>query len=497
MASVKRQALFFSLLALILCAFMPSDQSIWIDEAQTYVYASQPSLSAWWQKLRTDVFSEPLMPLGMLSAWASGQVFGLSEWQMRLPNVIWMWIAVTAFTFLGRFWQVPWAPLFLAVQPFVWFYANEARPYSMQIACSSVIAISMVRLIEKRSFSPGRTAAILIAANILVATSLFGVLTAAPAVLTTIYLCWRQRWMVSRAVVASAICSLGWWLACGAYYLSVLARGAKGAKLWEVGWLNIGFAFYELFGFAGLGPGRNDLRTFARSMASPGDLASILPYALPIALLAALYFTIILAGRRPVLQSQYRQEGYAIAGVALAAVLSTFGLAMLAHFPFWGRHLAPSFPFVALLLVLLLKSLKMHGRWGWEKAATPLLGLALLSSSLLLRFHPRHAKDDYRSAADAARSALQAGQRVLWSADPQSARYYGVPISQGIWQPNTAIHFLHPRTDDLTAIPRPDVIVTTKPDIYDRHGTIAAFIHDHQFHPSKQFQAITIWAPQQ
>ena len=131
----------FAIVAFILCLFMPSAQSLWIDEAQTWHYASAPTVGALFSELNTTHTSEGLMPLGMLVPWAGIRIFGEGEWQLRALNILWAAVAVGAFLVLGRRWRVPWAPLFMAVQPFLWYYADEARPYALQIAASAWLLV--------------------------------------------------------------------------------------------------------------------------------------------------------------------------------------------------------------------------------------------------------------------------------------------------------------------------------------------------------------------
>src|SRR5436190_20662327 len=110
----------FLAIALILCCFMPTTQSLWVDEAQTWRLASLPSVGALFSNLWSTHASEGLMPLGMFVAWLASRLSGMSEWQLRSVNIVWAAMAVIAFFNLGRRWRVPWAPLFLAIQPFLW-----------------------------------------------------------------------------------------------------------------------------------------------------------------------------------------------------------------------------------------------------------------------------------------------------------------------------------------------------------------------------------------
>ena len=77
------------------------------------------------------------MPLAMFFAWVTAQTLGTQEWQLRAINVLWNGLALLGMYRAGKRLQLPWLPLLLAIQPYFWFYSNEARPYSLQIACGA------------------------------------------------------------------------------------------------------------------------------------------------------------------------------------------------------------------------------------------------------------------------------------------------------------------------------------------------------------------------
>ncbi|HTV63743.1 MAG TPA: hypothetical protein VMH30_14370, partial [Verrucomicrobiae bacterium] len=110
--------------------------------------------------------------------------------------------------------------------------------------------------------------------------------------------------------------------------------------------------------------------------------------------------------------------------------------------------------------------------------------LALLSC-LEYRFAERHAKDDYRSAAAVAKMALKEGQTVWWDADPNGASYYGVPLSSpsatsGRSAPE-AVQISGASSALLEALPRPDFIIASKPDLFDPDGRIERYIESNHY----------------
>ena len=131
--------LLFLWAALALVPLMPSSDSIWVDEAQTWRYARHATFADWRAEMASDRFSESQMPLGMFSAWVGARFLGTSEWAMRAPNMLWAAGSILIFAALGRALCQPFLPLLLAVQPYLWFYTNEARPYALQIFSGAVL----------------------------------------------------------------------------------------------------------------------------------------------------------------------------------------------------------------------------------------------------------------------------------------------------------------------------------------------------------------------
>jgi hypothetical protein len=117
--------------------FMVGSDSLWIDEGQILPLTRQSSFSDWMAALLANQKSEAQMPLSMFVAWVAGKVLGESEWQIRSLNALWVALAGTAVGRLGQVLRLPiLLPLFL-VQPFLWYYANEARPYALLICISA------------------------------------------------------------------------------------------------------------------------------------------------------------------------------------------------------------------------------------------------------------------------------------------------------------------------------------------------------------------------
>lgn len=265
----------------------------------------------------------------------------------------------------------------------------------------------------------------------------------------------------TRAVLAAGLVLLG---ALGLYYLWTMARGAGGAKAWELGVYNAAFALYELGGFSGWGPGRVDMREAAR--AGHGQLVAAFLAFLP-GLLFWLFCVVAawMGGMR--LAPGERRRWFAWSACLALGVAGLCVLAAVAGFPFWGRHLSGLLPLVVVVLA--------WGWRGWGGGRRRLIigaGLAALTlASVQIRWAARHQKEDSRAAAGAARSALDRGETVWWSADAECARYYRLPLGSEARHARPVISL---SAGELDQLPGPDLILLTKPDLFDARGALRA-----------------------
>ena len=131
-----RPALFL-LVSVLMLPLMITNESLWIDEGSTALFATQPDLGSWWAYFTTNRSTDAQMPLSTFTAWMAEKVIGSQEWQLRAVNLVWGLCALLGITFVGRRLALPWLPLFLAIQPYFWFYMNEARPFILQLAAAS------------------------------------------------------------------------------------------------------------------------------------------------------------------------------------------------------------------------------------------------------------------------------------------------------------------------------------------------------------------------
>jgi hypothetical protein len=480
--------------------------SLWIDEAHSALKAVQPTLAACWQTLLSDKGSDLQMPLYMLWLWAWEKIAGHTEWALRAANIPWfaaanaaLWLALTTrshpersgakrnevegshdpsaseesasevacevpplrcasvrMTRLFAFWAIALALL----SPFLWSYLNEARPYVMQYAgaCFTVaVLIGWLGLAENEM--PRAGSCWLFAAGLLVlaGSSALGMAWAGAALLCA-FVALRGRLFAAPLLppLLLGVCGLGTLLV---YYVWSEKMGGGASLMGGSPLMNFGFAFYELSGFSGIGPARTALRADAI-----GALKQHAP-ALVVALLALL--PALLAGLRQAFQkTTAREKICALLYVALplGAVLL---LSIATGFRVLGRHLTPMVPALLLLLAAGVAPL-----WRSMRPAALALLIVWAVSCAMLRFSPLHRKDDYRSAAAIASTALHEGRTVWWAADFAAARYYGLPLVENEPRQGEALAVMNPTREFAAAHEPPGVLVLSKPDVYDGQGAL-------------------------
>ena len=481
------------LLGFLLCLWLTgvvSCDSLWTDEALTASYAMLPSLHQWFSKLSTDLLSDAQMPLYMLLAWGWEKIIGHSEWALRAPNIFYACLALMPLIMLSRLLRVSILPWIVLCHPFFNYYLNEARPYALVLACSSWSLYGLVGWLQNNG-ADTRGLWIFVGSSVaLLATHMLGFFWVAPASLLIIWVSvgrqWRPDW---QSVV---ILGTGVLLASllGLYYAWTLIRGTGGARLWSVGVGNLAYAAYEFLGFGGFGPSRNILRSAMGTGAGVMEWVCLLwPYMLGLIVLGGYYGMILIQAWRK--KPRWQEWEIQILVASTLGVASLLGAAMLFRWPFWGRHLTPFFPAFILLLCLLLGRIFLRP----QVAAWLLAGLFAVAS-LNQRFNPQYAKDDYRSACRWSCDALARGQTVWWAASPGVASFYYEPrFNQGRNLDFSRRRFIPIETpcETLQRMPKPDWLVLSKPETYDRQGFIRSYLDVHYDHPSTNFQAFSIY----
>ena len=480
---------------LAVVVLMPSDQSLWIDEGFTVPYAQEDSFSEFTSRLESEQGSEALMPLGMFATWAGAKIFGQSELGLRAVSALWAAVAVLLLWRIGARVGVAWLPALLACHPFLWYYAGEVRPYAMAIAMGSGLLYALVTIMSSQGETNRRLHALLLFGPLLCATHVLGVVPVAVVFGVIGFELLKRRWRPGTRDLPALGASGAVLALLGLYYLRVIPRGAgivwEGP--WKVGLSNLLFSGYELLGFLGFSPGRYELRKSAIEGGFGGVLqASAHPVTAGLVALALLYTLILLRfwsrsrSERPAAGRLAFMTGLAI----ILTVATIFALCLIVGTPFWGRHLASLLPFVVLFAGIAAEALSAAGRKPLNILAL-LLGATLLTSSLLVRFHPDHRRDDYRGAAAIARVAAQEGKTVWWTAAPETAKYYAVSFCEdgAPGQPACVVRTGNGDRKALAALPKPDVILISKPELHDTTGAVKNYIEEHRFRLTRRFMA--------
>jgi len=486
--------------ALLLVCLMPSSQSLWIDEGFMVPYASSQTFSDFISRLTDENRSEALMPLGVFSTWVGARLFGQSELGLRMMSALWAAMAVFLMWRIGVHVGMPWLSMVFACHPFLWHYGGEARPYTMVIAMAAGVLYALAAAkIPAGGESKGLTA-LLIFGPLLCATHILGVVPfGAVTVFVTLTVTGDRR--LTRGEWVGVSLSAAMVALVGAYYLWTLARGAQTTAVspWTFNVGSLLFSGYELMGFAGFGPGRYELRQLALEGGIGNALGGMArPWSIGAIGLLVLYgylFIRLLIHLRSRGSSSVFHAVLSAGFVVAVTVLATLAMFFVAGNTFWGRHLAAVLPFLVFLVVMAAKSVVVGPIIGRVNLITVLVMGLLLASSLMLRFHPEHGRDDYRYAAHQTLVAVGNGLNVWWAADPKVARYYGVSFSskEPVAHSSSVAFVANGKPERLSALPEPDIVILSKPDLFDRSANVQRYIDSHGFRLDEEFIAFRIY----
>ncbi len=480
---------------IMMCLVAISNRSLWIDEAATAVQAMQPSLGSWWQVLVQEKTAHLQMPLYMFYEWAYEKVFGSGEWTLRMANLPWFVLGAGAFILAfppgdRRRLLTTCATLLC---PFAWYYLDEARPYGMELGASLLIVGSLVRLTGcQRLINPrppaeheaAHMALFLFALVVLCGSSLLGMVWAGAALAALpVLLSPSQGIRLVKRYWYLWLPAGGLLVGLAGYYLWTLSIGARASAAATTTVGSALFVGYELLGFTGLGPGRLELRA-----AGPAALG---PYLAWLALYAAALGIILGAALLRGVRERNRRGLFLALCCAVPAVF-ILAVGWVAHFRVLGRHFAPLMPVLLLIFVSGLAALWSR-RTVWARGVVLLFFVLSLVSCLSLRFLPRHQKDNYRAAAMVARTALHNGQPVWWNAAPEGGLDYGVPFATHPDGAGAALLVLNPTPEGLKALPAPQIVIASKPDLYDGQDALARYLREHHYAPIRKFTAFIVW----
>lgn len=480
-----------------------TSQSLWIDEANSAIKAMAPTLEAFVESMKSDRGSDLQMPLYMFMLWGWEKVAGHSEFALRAMNIPLFGFALAVAA--GGWRTTVTRRIFFVVlacsSAFLWAYLDETRPYILQFLGATICVISLANAASSAT-PPQNRDIVLFALGLVVlcGSSLMGVVSAfwLSLAFLLISLQWQRLGALLRrpAVPTAALLAMPALLLLAIYYVWTLAVGARASSVGQTGLLSLGFAAYELLGMAGWGPGRGELRS---------SWQTLMPFTTILAVPSIALGLLLCASGRTIMQrkgpftAKTSLSIFIAASVAIA--LASILVGVFGHFRVVGRHLTPLAPFLILVMTVGADSL-WHARHRVAgRTIVCFAVLAMLGSALLYRLNERHAKDDYRSAAKFAHEILAQGGTVWWAADPVGARYYGLDLvipASTFFEPEVSANRVYlawnVRASAAYTMSGVDMVVLSKPDIYDNNGELRHLLAKHDYALRAEFQSFRIYS---
>lgn len=488
----------FLLLSLLILPLMITNESLWLDEISTALYARQPDLASWYDHLLNERGSDSQQPLSLFVAFLTDKVMGSSqEWQLRVVNVAWGVGSILVMWHIGKWLKINWLPLLFAIQPFFWFYTNEARPYSIQILGGTLLLAGLIRFIVDEGKEC--TWALIFAGGevLLYATTMLSVIPIGCVMVVGIVLALKYRWHIESKCYYILGVS---WLAMFPlliYYITTFTRVDKLAQLWTLDVKILVYIVYELIGSLGLGPGVGEIRNRVimwthNGFAFQGIATFILPLFFGVILFTAL------SGRLPdfwkTTDGEVKRLKWPIFTAILSVVVILFMLSILLQKAFWARHYSPVFAFYVLGVAFVLKH-RFFVKPYYLNGITAALYVAMLVFSCFgLRFSERHLNTDYRSSAQLARELISNEKSVWWLANDGGLDYYGLQNEvSSQTKPGKIVPFYTLQQLNISALDLPDTIVVSKPDIYDRSGIYSNYIRENGYFLVSKLKGFHFW----
>lgn len=402
----------------MLRAFRLGHQSLWIDEVFTWTSAAI-GRSLGLRDLLENVHG-PLYS-ALVHAWAA--LAGDHEWTLRFPSAVCGVLTVPAMgwlalRWLGRETVIP-ALWLTAASPFLVWYSQEARNYSMLVLFVALSGAALLELRERVSVGGLARYAVAAAAGLLSNLSF--------ALLAPLHLAWwldapaaarGRRWLaLAAAAVLLLLVALPWvpqmartwdWKRLHPAREEVAGETPlRGATTFHAA--AVPFALHAFAVGYTLGPSLRELKL---------DPPQAVKRHLPELALTALVFG-ALGIRGLVAVARRRRLADTLWWILVpAAVVSYF--AMQNFKVFHPRYLAVSAPCVVLVLAAAFADLGRRARWGLGAAVAALWSVSLFHHY----FDPAYAREDYRGALAPVLQAGVAGEQVLAAGSEEPVFYY-------------------------------------------------------------------------
>lgn len=396
-----------TLLAAVLRLFRLGHQSLWVDEILTWsTVTGREAMTI--GRLLENVHG-PFYSL-LVHGWC--RIAGESEWALRMPSAVLGTLLVPATAWLAARWlgreTAAAAAWLAAASPFLIWYAQEARNYSMLMLCVAVAGALLLGLRERLAAAPLAGA---------VGTSIVGLLSNfSYAFVAPIHFVWwlgapggrRRRLLLALAVVALVAIVVGPWTATirGNWDWRRLAprrapvageTALRGSTTFHPA--AIPFAFHSFAVGYTLGPPLRELR-------ADSSMATVRRY-LPEVVASALVFGALgVLGLRALRRRGRLGEAllWGVPGVVLVSYSAIQNFKT-----FHPRYLAVIVPMLIVTWAAAIADLPRRGRWVAAVLVTMLWGVSLERHY----FDERWAKEDLRSAARVVTERGVAGERII------------------------------------------------------------------------------------
>ncbi len=484
---------------LLLLTLQPSNQSLWIDEGGTADYALQPTFRAWVNRLAHDPIPNCQMPLSMFLSWVGAHTLGSAEWQLRAVNLLWAAGSLVAVFYAGRALGCAWLPALLFVQPYFWFYNNEARPYALEIFCGALLLAGAGEFWRQQGKGTRWAWTLALGGILLGYTTLLAPFPLAAIFTVCGVVAYRNGWRIDRKCSVPVALAVVLLVPMGLYYSWTIRRGVTFPVFWKGGWKALAYVFYELTGLTGLGPPTFELREAAQTRTLAAALQQHIAEFSLVAFTAACWLALLFAGTRQLVKERRWHAFAFLILIPLASGIPMTVVGLLMKKMLWARHWAPLFPFYVAAMGLALKAC-ISKPGGPRRGAGLLAGTwlaLLLCSALSLRFSAKHGKDDYRMAASLAREYSAKGHPVYWAASWDCAAYYRLsldaPTSDSVLPfPYVPVAGnLSNRNQQLQP-----VVFLSRASIYDREGLVRTYATRHGMSCEEGLcHAFSIWLP--
>jgi hypothetical protein len=485
---------FFCSIVVAICAI--SSGSLWIDEFGTWLLTRADSVPDWWRRFQSWRDSDSQIPLYHFFMYGWTKVVGTDAFAMRASNVGMFVIANLALLWPFRSRPTVAVPVILTscLSAPIWYYLNEIRPYIMLYMSACLMVGATVDMLgsQQGPRSLG-VKALCVGAVLSSGATVIGIAWAASATLFILI-----YWLAIRKHSLSDLVNKNYFTlaiavlcitALIAHDISMFALGKRPALLYETNVLTVLFSFYTNLGLLGVGPGMLDMRA--------NGIDALVPFVPVIAFSAILFSLVAIGGLLEIRCMLGDRTIVLMIGCIVLPILFIFALGLIVHWRVLPRHLIP---LVSLFCLLYAFGLAWWWRRRFAGRAVALISATMMGySSLSVRYAPRHAKDDYKHAAELAAIELARGGCVWWIADVRGALYYGIPyVSDELASPHgrhipaVQINVSEKTLSFLSAQAPPTLVLFSKPE-YDPQNIVNNYLSVNKYQVVESFPAFSAW----